>query len=216
MTSVRRPSVVLESPKRGVVVPWGTDVSIKAVTKDIDAPAVEFRANDEMIGRDVAAPFEIVHRPGVPGPVTLTVQVRDASGNVIASDAVRIDVQNPNPSGPTDELTDQDYAVGMLGPQPLVTLTSPSDAAVITGRDLQLAAEASGTAAGLVRVEFLVDGVSTGTRTMAATEPQAIVRFEYQWKAGPGTHTIVARAIDVAGRVGTSKTATIAVQGATH
>jgi hypothetical protein len=179
--------------------------------KDIDAPAVEFRANDEIIGRDVAAPFEIVYRPRVHGSTILSAQVRDARGNVIAGDAVTIDVQNPNPSGTTDELTDQDYAVGLLGPQPLVTLMTPA-ADVAARHDLTLAAEASGVAAGLVRVEFLLDGAPVGTRTMPTTEPQAVIRFDYQWNATLGTHTIVARAVDVAGRVGESKSVTVVVR----
>lgn len=210
--SADRPAVVLENPKSGVLIPWGAEIRIRAAVQNMNAPVVEFGVNDEVIGRDIAAPFEIVHRPRVHGRITVTAQVRDAQGNVIAGDAVTVDVQNPNPSTSMDEQTDQEYAIGMLGPQPLVTLTSPTDGAVFAAADVRVAAEASGPAAGLVRVEFLIDGSTAGTQTMVATEPKAIVRFDYHWKPGAGTHSIVARAIDEHGRIGTTKTATITVR----
>jgi len=95
----KQPSVVLESPRRDTVVPWGAEIGIRALVKDVERPVVEFGAN----AHDAAVPLA----------------------------------------------------------------------------EIGLAAEASGTAAGLVRVEFVIDGAPAGVRTTAATQPQSIVRFNH-------------------------------------
>jgi len=102
------PSIILRSPAIHTTIPWNTAISIKAEVRDLVGAVVEFTAAGQVIARDGTAPYEVSYRPNLPGPLVIGAQVRNAHGNVIASDAVPVTVVNPDPRTSTDELSIED------------------------------------------------------------------------------------------------------------
>src|SRR2546425_2546292 len=106
-----------------------------------------------------------------PGTYIVTLTVRDADGNV-GTDTVTVTVRDVTP--------------------PAVTVSSPSDGASVPGSTVIVASPTDNLA--VVRVEFLVDGVSVGNDTTAP--------FEWSIAAGSlkdGNHTLTVIAFDAAG-----------------
>jgi hypothetical protein len=106
-----------------------------------------------------------------PGTYVVTLTVRDADGNV-GTDSVIVTVR---------DIT-----------TPTVSVSSPSEGASVPGSVVIVAQAADNTA--VVRVEFLVDGVSVGNDTTAP--------FEWALSAGSlkdGNHTLTVVAYDEAG-----------------
>lgn len=103
-----------------------------------------------------------------------------------------------------------DYTVGGTTPSdttaPSVSLSAPGNNASVTkGDGVAIAATASDNV-GVAKVEFLVDGSVVSTDTSSP--------YGYSWdttSANAGNHTIVAKAYDAAGNVGTSSTVNVTV-----
>ncbi len=96
-------------------------------------------------------------------------------------------------------------ASGRSGPDtvaPTASVTSPSDGDVIGAGNTPVTVQAT-DAVGVSSVEVFVDGTSVGTDTSAP--------FSVDWAASAGQHTIVAKATDSAGNVGTSSEVTVTV-----
>ena len=94
------------------------------------------------------------------------------------------------------------------GIAPTATITAPADGAAVSG-SVAIAANASDNI-GVERVEFLLDGALLGSD---ATAPYA-----YLWNsaaASNGTHALQARAVDLAGNVGSSPPVNVSVSGGT-
>src|SRR3989442_2936844 len=111
-----------------------------------------------------------------PGTYSVTLTVRDADGNV-GTDTVTVTVRDVTP--------------------PAVTVSSPSDGASVPGSTVIVASATDNLA--VVRVEFLVDGVSVGNDTTAP--------FEWSIAAGSlkdGNHTLTVIAFDAAGNSASS------------
>lgn len=92
------------------------------------------------------------------------------------------------------------------GVAPQVSLTAPTNGATVSGT-VSVSASASDNV-GVDRVEFLLDGALLGSDSSA---PYAIA-----WNAAAsvnGTHTLQARAVDLAGNVGSSAAITVTVTG---
>ncbi len=92
------------------------------------------------------------------------------------------------------------------GVAPQVSLTAPANGANVSGT-LSISASASDNV-GVERVEFLLDGALLGSDSSA---PYAI-----SWNSANsvnGSHTLQARAVDLAGNVGSSAALTITVSG---
>ena len=89
---------------------------------------------------------------------------------------------------------------------PTVALTAPTSGSTVSG-NVTVTASAADTL-GLLRVEFLVDGVVAATDTAH--------RHAFSWNAGSGTgsHTLTARAVDGAGNQAVSAAATVTVGSA--
>ncbi len=81
---------------------------------------------------------------------------------------------------------------------PKIAIVSPKNGTFVSEGSLTVKTKAMDNA-GVTKVEFLVDGVLLSTDTLAP--------FQATWDAGAaplGTHTVLARAYDLAGNVGTS------------
>ena len=87
---------------------------------------------------------------------------------------------------------------------PEAAITAPADGATVVA-PMTITASATDNV-GVTSVQFLVDGVVLATDTSAP--------FSYDWNtltAGPGTHTLAARAFDAAGNSAQSATITVTV-----
>ena len=90
---------------------------------------------------------------------------------------------------------------------PVASITSPASGAIVSGT---VAVAASATdAVGVTKVEFLLDGALQATDTASP--------YSWGWTttgASNGSHTLVAKAYDAAGNVGTSATVSVTVSNA--
>jgi uncharacterized repeat protein (TIGR02543 family) len=92
---------------------------------------------------------------------------------------------------------------------PTVSITAPVANSVVSGTNVQLAANAS-AAAGIAGVQFQVDGANVGSPVTAAP-------YQYNWDSttvANGTHNITAVATDIDGAKTTSTIATLNVNNA--
>ncbi len=90
---------------------------------------------------------------------------------------------------------------------PIVSITAPGGGASVTG-SVDLQASASDDSGTVSSVSYYIDGSATPLATKT-TAP-----YTYTWDSATvsnGTHTIVAKAIDPAGNVGTSNTVSVSV-----
>lgn len=103
--------------------------------------------------------------------------------------------QNPAPNPPADKQA------------PTVAISSPADGAAVSG-DVAVTAAATDNV-GISKVTFAVDGKETATATTAP--------YSFTWSSGAvadGTHSLVAKAYDAAGNVGTSSAVRVDVKNA--
>jgi hypothetical protein len=92
---------------------------------------------------------------------------------------------------------------------PAVLVTAPLSATIVSG-PVRIAASAT-DASGIARVEILEDGQVAHTLTSSPYE----VICDHLWRLTEGAHAIAARAVDGAGRAGTSAPVSIAVTRST-
>ncbi len=176
------PTVALTSPANGSTVSGSVALAATASDTGSGVARVEFRADGVLVGTDTSAPYAATWNSSGASVGSHTIQARaiDVAGNA-ANSSVNVTV--PAPADTT---------------APTVALTSPANGSTVSG-SVALAATASDTGSGVARVEFRADGVLVGTDTSAP--------YAATWNssgASVGSHTIQARAIDVAGNAANS------------
>lgn len=177
VTDLTPPTVSISSPSSNARV-RGT---ITVTTSPSDARGVarvELYAGAALVGTALASPWSIAWdtTATTDGAVSLTARAYDGSGNSRASAAVPVTVDNTGPA---------------------VAVTAPAEGASVSGT-VPLAVTAS-DAAGLAKVEYLVDGAVVHTSSWSP--------WSGSWNsagAALGPHAIVARATDLAGNVASS------------
>ncbi|ATB39243.1 hypothetical protein CYFUS_004687 [Cystobacter fuscus] len=172
------PTVSLTAPAPGARVAGVASVTASALD-DQGLARVEFFVDGTLIGTDTSAPYAVGwNTVGVAdGAHVLTARAHDLEGNIGDSAAVGVTVDNTPPD---------------------VVLTSPAQGAFIRGGSALLEAAAS-DAQGVVKVEFYVDGVLSGTDTSAP--------YTMTWNTlftSDGIHTLTAKAFDTTGLASTS------------
>ncbi|HLM48620.1 MAG TPA: Ig-like domain-containing protein [Myxococcaceae bacterium] len=190
---VTAPVATVTSPTEGASVEGEVLLTADA-SDDYSLRRVEFFAGGTLIGTDTSAPFSVSwYTPwNVPnGSYVLTVRAYDASGNV-------------GTSAPVSVLVNNDVT------PPTVALTSPAANSAFQGQGLvTLSADASDERGVVERVEFW-----DGRRQLGVdTEPP----YSMSWDLGSvpgGPHTLIAKAYDVAGNVGTSASVPVSVSQA--
>jgi hypothetical protein len=188
---VTAPVATVTSPTEGASVE-GEILLTADASDDYSVRLVEFFAGDRLIGTDTTAPFSVswyTARRSVPnGSYVLTARAYDASGNV-------------GTSAPVSVLVDNDVT------PPTVALTSPAANSVFQGQGLvTLSADALDDRGVVARVEFWDGRRQLGVDTAAP--------FSLSWDLGSvpgGPHTLIAKAYDVAGNVGTSAPVPVSV-----
>jgi hypothetical protein len=180
-TDATPPVVGFVSPATGASVSGNVAISVSA-TDNMTVSSVTLSIDGSAAASDTASPYTFAwNTNAVPnGSHTLTATAIDAAGN---SNAVSISVIVNNVLDVTT---------------PTITITAPTDNAKVTS-NVSVKVNASDNVA-VVRVELFVDGLLQSAATSAP--------FTTKWnttKATKGPHTLVCKAYDGAGNVGTSQ-----------
>jgi hypothetical protein len=180
------PEASITSPAAGARVRG--DVTVSASASDAGGvERVEFEVDGALVGTATAAPWQVVWPSAgtADGAHSLVAKAHDRHGNVRASPAISVTV-DATPAA--------------------VVITSPAPAATVAGN---VTVNVTATdASPLTRVEVHANGELVGSDTTAP--------YSISWSAGAlaGAATLVARAYDVAGNVGTSAPLTVTVRDA--
>jgi Zn-dependent metalloprotease len=182
------PAVTLTAPAAGALL-RGT-VSLTATASDAAGVAsVAFLLDGTtLLGTVSAAPYVISWGSAAAsdGSHSITARALDAAGNSADSAAASVTIDNTAPA---------------------VAITSPTAGASVSGTVTVTATASDGTT-GIAAVDFLVDGVLTGT------DPSSPYAFVWDTaSAGAGSHTLLARARDAAGNEGPSGAVPVNVLG---
>ena len=167
----------------------GTITLSAAASDNVGVTAVEFYVDGALKASSAAAPYSasLNSTTLANGSHTLVARAYDAAGNVGTSSSVAFSVSN----GSADTTA------------PTVTASESGSSGTIT-----LSAAASDNV-GVAKVEFYVDGVLKGTDT--ATPFSMTLASS---TLANGSHSLVAKAYDAAGNVGTSSTVSFSVNNA--
>lgn len=188
------PQVSITAPGAGVEYSMAQTVTIAAEASDnVGVAKVEFYVDDVLLGEDVTSPFEQdwVVGSALNGSHELTAKAYDAADNVTTSGIVEVIVAID----------------GADTTAPQVSLTAPTDGAMLTaGGPVDVTAMATDDV-GVTRVSFFLDGTRLlGTDTTAP--------FSVPWNvvfADNGTHVLSATAYDAAANSTKSAEITVTV-----
>ena len=185
------PTVIVTSPATGSTV--GGTVTIAASAVDNDAVTqVQFFVNGVLLSSDTSVPYVATWDTTVVanGAHTITADANDPSGNVGTSAPVNVTVDNGAPPPDTTP--------------PTTSITSPADAATVSGPIILSATAADDV--GVTQVRFFVNGVLLSTDTTAP--------YSASWDtttAVDGAYSLAAEAFDAAGNTGTSAAVNVTV-----
>jgi hypothetical protein len=180
------PVVAMTAPVNGAIVNGTISVSADA-TDDVAVVGVQFLLDGAPLGaEDTTPPYAVswTTNSASNGAHTLGARARDAASNQTTSSSVTVTVDNQSPT---------------------VSVTSPASGAIVNGT-ITVTANAA-DANGVVGVQFLLDGVALGAED--TTAPYA-VNWATTGSTG-GTHTLAARARDIAGNITTSANVSVTV-----
>jgi hypothetical protein len=187
------PTVAITSPTAGQTVS-GTITATATATDAVGVVGVQFLVDGAASGsEDTASPYSVSINTTTlsNGTHTIAARARDAAGNTTTSTAVSVTVNNADTTAPT------------------VSMTSPAAGQTVSGT---ITATATATdAVGVVGVQFLVDGVASGSED--TTSPYSVSINTTTLSNGP--HTIAARARDAAGNTRTSTAVSVTVSNST-
>src|SRR5262245_10780350 len=171
---VTPPSVRLLNPMSGATLPIGQTAVLTAMASDdVGVSSVKFVVDGKMIATDAQSPYQAPWAT-VAGIHVIDAIATDAAGNTASARAVAIGTP------PADTTP------------PAVALTTPAANTTATLGQLMTFTATASDASGILRVEFLVDGVLSGSDS---TSP-----YSYAWSAVGGSHSLWARAIDASER----------------
>ena len=185
------PAVAVTAPASGSTVSDTTTVSASA-TDNVAVARVDFLVDGAVASSDTTSPHSFAWdtRTVSNGPHSLSAKAYDPAGNVGASAAIAVTVNNlvlvPDLQSPT------------------VSITAPASGATVSATATVTAGANDNV--GVTKVDFLVDGSVVGNDT---TSPYSLA---WDTTTSPnGSHALVAKAYDSAGNVGTSATTTVTV-----
>ncbi|WP_395807598.1 Ig-like domain-containing protein [Archangium minus] len=173
------PVTSLTSPAAGTLL-TGTVTLSASASDNVGVTRVEFYDGTTPLGSSTSSPYSFLWntRTVANGAHTLSTKAYDAAGNVGSSASVTVTIDNDKTA-------------------PQVSLTEPTAGATLTGT-VTLSASASDNV-GVTRVDFYDGTTPLGSDT---SEP-----YTLSWatrSAANGTHTLLAKAYDEGGNVGTS------------
>ncbi|WPB73030.1 Ig-like domain-containing protein [Archangium violaceum] len=165
------PTVSLTAPAAGATI-TGTITLSATASDNVGVTKVEFYDDSTLLGSDTTSPYSLSwnSRNGPNGSHTLTARALDAEGNITTS-------------APVTVTTDNDLT------PPLVTLTDPTEGAIIIGT-ITITATATDDR-GMNKVEFYAN------TTLMCTDTSAPYSCTYNTRSLPnGARTLKARAYD--------------------
>jgi len=178
------PFVSIINPVDGSYVK-GTITIQATATSQLGVSKIEFYVDNTKIGEDTSSPYEISWN---------TAQVSDGDHTIKAK---AYDIVNNS--------REVSIAVKVDNTAPSVSITSPSNNAIVEGIvNIQVNTTDN---YGISKVEFYVDNVKLGE----ATESPYVYAWNTDNLTYSSTHTIFAKAIDLAGNVGTSSSISVSI-----
>lgn len=190
------PTTTITVPTAGTPLS-GTAGLTATASDDVKVTKVEFYVNGVLKGSDNASPYSISLDTTTltNGNYTITSKAYDAAGNVGTSAGVAVTVNNVT-TPPPDTTA------------PVVGITSPTSSPPVSGAVVVNVLATDDV--GVTRMEYYIDGVLKKTDGAAP--------FAYTMASGnyaDGAHTLMVKAYDAAGNVGTSSTS-ITIQNVTY
>jgi chitinase len=188
------PVVAISSPAANATVNGTVTVSVSA-TDNVGVSRVEFYVNNSLQATDTASPYSFSWNTAslANGPYTLSAKAYDAAGNVGQATVVTATVNNPV----------ADTTV------PVVSVVAPANNSTVSGT-VSVSVAASDNV-GVSKVEFYVNGALQATDTASP--------YSFSWNTASvvnGVYSVIAKAYDSAGNIGTSNiTTTVSNQAAT-
>ena len=186
------PTVSVTAPTAGAVVSNTVTLTASASDSGSGVSNVTFLVDGTSVGTDSSSPYSVSWNSlsSANGSHTITARALDVAGNQTTSSSVTVTLQNPTP----DTIA------------PTVSMTSPTSGTMVSNT-VTLTASATDSGSGISNVVFLVDGSSVGTDSSSP--------YSMSWSSlsvANGSHTVTARATDVAGNQTTSSSVTLNVQ----
>ena len=180
------PSVMLITPAEGASYKAPVNITLEAAAADTDGSIkmVTFFANGAPVGATTTSPYVITWVNVAPGSYTLTAMAQDDKFKTTTSAPVHIFVADNTPP-----------SVGITSPAAGATFASPAE--------VTIEADAADSDGAVMKVEFLADGVSLGTDTVAP--------YSLTWKPAAGPHVLTAIVTDNVGATTTSALVNIVV-----
>jgi gliding motility-associated-like protein len=182
------PQVAITSPSHEAAILQGTPVTITASASDAlgTISKVEFYSGTTKLGEDVANPFTFVWNGAAVGDHVLTAKATDDKGLSTISSPVSISIFIANTA-------------------PTVNITTPiSNAQLLDGADITIAATASDATGSVTKVEFYAGSEKLGTDNSAP--------YSFVWNnISAGNYSLTAKAFDDKGLSSTSAAITIVV-----
>lgn len=171
------PVATITTPANGLTTTAGLSVGLSATATDADGSVakIRFLVNGTQVGAtQTAAPFTATWTPTSAGSYQILVEATDNVGNIANSPAVNVTV--------------------LANSLPVIALTSPANGAIVrVGSSNTLSANATDPDGTVASVQFLVNGVASGS---------AVTAFPYKTTWTPnaeGIYRITAIATDNAG-----------------
>ncbi len=184
------PVVSLTSPTNKSVFLPGADIPLKAEATDANDAVVKvtFLVDGRSVASVSTAPYTAVWANAQPGNHSITARAEDQFGRVVTSESAKIVVSDA---------------------PPVVSLTLPAEGAKFgKPANVTFAADASDPDDGVAKVSFFLDGQLVGGVTKAP--------YSVTWtNVAPGSHLVVARAVDTWGLSTSSKAVRFTVTNAT-
>ena len=193
------PTVSVSAPVAGATVSGSVNLSASATdnTGGSGVASVAFLVDGTVVSTDTSSPYTATWDSSkvTNGSHTVVARATDVAGNVKDSASVSVTVQN----------TVADTTA------PTVSVSAPVAGATVSGSvNLSASATDDTGGSGVASVAFLVDGTVVSTDTSSP--------YTATWdssKVTNGSHTVVARATDVAGNVRNSASVSVTVQNGT-
>ena len=180
------PSTSITAPANGATVSGTTNVTASA-TDNVGVTKVEFWLDGALASTDTTSPYEWSWNTATAsnGSHSLVSKAYDAASNIGTSSTVSVTVSNDTTA-------------------PTTSVTAPANGATVSGTTNVTASATDNV--GVTKVEFWLDGALASTDT---TSP-----YEWSWNtatASNGSHSLVSKAYDAAGNIGTSSTVSVTV-----
>jgi hypothetical protein len=191
-TSNVPPTVKLTSPANGLAVLAGMPVPLAATASDADGSIakVEFTADNSFIARATSPPYVATFSsPSLNGYAINAVAFDNLGGRTVSDTAL----------------------VYVLPATEMVGIYTNEPRGIVSGRPLDITAQASMPGHAVTRIDYFVDGLFIGFAPVSGPDGAAVARLS--WAAPiPGSHQVVARATAADGRTVSSQPMTIAVR----